>query len=181
MMILLVTLFVRFLQIGTLSFGGGYAVIPLIQELILDDLGWLSNQQFIDIITISQLTPGPLAINISTFVGIKSSGILGGVVATIGCILPGVLIAVCLYININKYKDSIWVKRGLEILQAFTLGLILAAVVSLFSSLENTGTSIVFILIILSIGLFVYRKYSINPVIFILCFGLIESILYSFF
>ena len=81
-------LFLSFLQIGLFSFGGGYAAMPLIQEQIVNIHGWLDMDQFTDLITISQMTPGPIAINSATFVGIRIGGIPGALVATLGCILP---------------------------------------------------------------------------------------------
>lgn len=85
-------LFLSFLQIGLFSFGGGYAAMPLIQEQIVNIHGWLDMDQFTDLITISQMTPGPIAINSATFVGIRIGGIPGALVATLGCILPSCII-----------------------------------------------------------------------------------------
>ena len=81
-------LFMSFLQIGLFSFGGGYAALPLIQEQIVELHGWLSQSEFTDLITISQMTPGPIAVNAATFVGIRVAGIPGAVAATLGCIFP---------------------------------------------------------------------------------------------
>ena len=81
-------LFLSFLQIGAFSFGGGYAALPLIQEQVVTLNNWLSLREFTDLITISQMTPGPIAINSATFVGIKIAGIGGALAATFGCILP---------------------------------------------------------------------------------------------
>lgn len=80
-------LFFVFFKIGLFSIGGGYAIIPLIQEQVVKSTGWISEKMFTDIITISQMTPGPLAVNTSTFVGLQISGIIGAIAATIGCIL----------------------------------------------------------------------------------------------
>lgn len=90
-------LFSTFLKIGLLSIGGGYAVIPLIQEQVVEKNSWISKKMFTDIITISQMTPGPLAVNTSTFVGLQMGGIVGALVATIGCILCGIIISLALY------------------------------------------------------------------------------------
>ena len=81
-------LFLSFLQIGMFSFGGGYAALPLIQEQVVTQHGWLSRSEFTDLITISQMTPGPIAVNSATFVGIRLAGFLGALAATFGCILP---------------------------------------------------------------------------------------------
>ena len=85
-------LFLSFLQVGLFSFGGGYAAMPLIQNEEVVRHGWLGLSEFTDLITISQMTPGPIAINSATFVGIKIAGVPGAIVATIGCILPSCII-----------------------------------------------------------------------------------------
>lgn len=81
-------LFLSFFQIGLFSFGGGYAAMPLIQGQVVQGHGWLSMSEFTDLITISQMTPGPIAVNSATFVGIKIAGVPGALAATFGCILP---------------------------------------------------------------------------------------------
>ena len=87
-------LFLSFLQIGMFSFGGGYAAMPFIQDQVVNLHHWLSLSEFTDLITISQMTPGPIAVNSATFVGLKIAGFLGAVVATLGCILPSCLIEI---------------------------------------------------------------------------------------
>ena len=89
-------LFFSFLQIGALSFGGGYAAMPLIQEQVVTLHGWLSMEAFTDLVTIAEMTPGPIAVNSATFVGIQIAGPGGAVVATLGCILPSCIIVTLL-------------------------------------------------------------------------------------
>ena len=89
-------LFWSFFQVGLFSIGGGYAALPLIQTQVVEQNAWLSVNEFIDVITISQMTPGPIAINSATFVGIKIAGIGGAIVATLGCILPSCIIVLTL-------------------------------------------------------------------------------------
>ena len=91
-----VQLFLSFLQIGMFSFGGGYAAMPLIQGQVVTGHGWLTMSEFTDLITISQMTPGPIAVNSATFVGLKIAGIPGAIVATAGCILPSCIIVTIL-------------------------------------------------------------------------------------
>ena len=91
-----IDLFWAFFQIGLFSFGGGYAAMPLIQNQLVNVHHWLDMNAFSDIITISQMTPGPIAVNGATFAGIQLAGIGGAVVATIGCILPSTIIAIVL-------------------------------------------------------------------------------------
>ena len=85
-------LFIEFLKIGFVSIGGGYASIPLIQDNIVNIHGWIDSRTFIDVITISQMTAGPLSVNLSTFVGMKVAGIPGAIIATVGGISTGVLL-----------------------------------------------------------------------------------------
>ena len=87
-----IQLFLSFVQIGALSFGGGYAAMPLIQQQVVTLHGWLSPGEFTDLITISQMTPGPIAINSATFVGTRIAGFWGAVAATVGCVLPSCLL-----------------------------------------------------------------------------------------
>ena len=98
-------LFMSFLQIGLFSFGGGYAALPLIQEQLVELHGWLSQSEFTDLITISQMTPGPIAVNAATFVGIRVAGIPGAVTATLGCIFPSCVIVSILAFLYLKYKN----------------------------------------------------------------------------
>ena len=96
-----IQLFLSFLQIGAFSFGGGYAAMPLIQSQIVNLHHWLDFKEFTDLITISQMTPGPIAINSATFVGTKIAGIPGAIAATLGCILPScILVTIIAYLNI---------------------------------------------------------------------------------
>ena len=100
-------LFFSFLQVGMFSFGGGYAAMPLIQEQVVTQHGWLTMTEFTDLITISQMTPGPIAINAATFVGSKIAGVPGSVAATCGCILPSCIIVTLIawfYLRYKKMK-----------------------------------------------------------------------------
>ena len=89
---ILLKLFLSFLQIGAFSFGGGYAAMPLIQAQVVIKYGWLTMEEFTNLITIAEMTPGPIAVNSATFVGTKIAGVPGALVATMGCILPSCII-----------------------------------------------------------------------------------------
>ena len=119
-------LFISFLQIGMFSFGGGYAAMPLIQGQVVTLHHWLSMEEFTDLITISQMTPGPIAVNSATFVGIKIAGIPGAIVATFGCILPSCVIVTLLAKLYLKY-------RNMGMLQGI-LGSLRPAVVAMIAS-----------------------------------------------
>ena len=129
-----IQLFLSFLQIGLFSFGGGYAAMPLIQEQIVDTHGWLSMSEFTDLITISQMTPGPIAINSATFVGIKIAGLAGAAVATAGCILPSCVIVTLLAKIYLKYQNVKTFQSVLDSLRPAVVAMIAAAGVSILTS-----------------------------------------------
>ena len=98
-------LFLSFLQVGAFSIGGGYAAMPLIQSQVVTSHGWLTMSEFTDLITIAEMTPGPIAVNSATFVGIRIAGVGGAVIATLGCILPSCLIVSLLAFVYYRYKQ----------------------------------------------------------------------------
>lgn len=119
-------LFLSFLQIGALSFGGGYASMPLIEAQIVTGHGWLTMTEFSDLVTIAEMTPGPIAVNAATFVGTKVAGVLGALVATVGCILPACVLVTLIARLYLKY-------RNLTVLQS-VLGSLRPAVVAMIAS-----------------------------------------------
>lgn len=139
-MTLLWNLFSAFFKIGLFSIGGGYAVIPNIQEQVVTRQGWISQKVFTDIITISQMTPGPLAVNTSTFVGNSIAGIPGAALATLGCVISGISLSVGLYYLFGRYKKSQVVNEILKGLKSASLGLVISAAASILL-LTFTGTS----------------------------------------
>ena len=101
----LLQLLFSFLQIGLLSIGGGYAALPIIQDQVVAMHGWLSMREFADILTISQMTPGPIAINAASFVGTKIAGLPGALVASLGVVLPSFIIVLTLSFLYYKYRQ----------------------------------------------------------------------------
>lgn len=119
-------LFWSFFQIGLFSIGGGYAAMPLIQEQVVDIHPWLTMTQFADIMTIAEMTPGPIAINSATFVGIQVAGLPGAIIATLGCVVPSCVIVMTLAYIYYRF-------RGLSIVQGVLAGL-RPAVISMIAS-----------------------------------------------
>ena len=99
-----IQLFLSFLQIGLFSVGGGYAAIPLVQSLIVERQGWITMTEFTNLITIAEMTPGPIAVNSATFVGIRIAGLPGAVAATWGCIFPSCIIVSVLAYIYRRYR-----------------------------------------------------------------------------
>ena len=130
----ILALFLSFIQIGLFSFGGGYAALPLIQSQVVDLHGWLTMEEFSDLITISQMTPGPIAINSATFVGIKIAGIPGAVVATLGCVLPACIIVTVIAKLYLKYRNMAMLQGVLHALRPAVVALIASAGISVMVS-----------------------------------------------
>lgn len=127
-------LLLSFLQIGALSIGGGYAAIPLIQDQVVQRHAWLTIGEFTDLVTIAEMTPGPIAINAATFVGTRVAGIGGAVLATLGCILPGCCIVLVLSLLYRRYGSSRGLQTVLGTLRPATVALIAGAALSIISA-----------------------------------------------
>ena len=173
-------LFLSFLQIGLFSFGGGYAAMPLIQDQVVSRYGWLSMAEFTDLITISQMTPGPIAVNSATFVGIRIAGIPGALVATFGCILPSCLIVSLLAYIYYKYKGVSAMQSVLACLRPAVVALIAAAGISILRVVlfADSGVSLHAVNWI-GAGLFaaafvVLRKLKWNPILVMALCGVLN-------
>ena len=172
-------LFYVFFLIGLFTFGGGYAMIPMIQEQVVGR-GWISSNALSDFIAISESTPGPFAINIATFVGSETAGILGSLCATIGVILPSFIIILIVAFIMNKFLSNKYVKGALNGVRPVVLALILSTAIiffikmllysgnDLFSQTISFDKKSLTLLVMLVAFIFVYkkvRKKSLNPIL----------------
>lgn len=149
-------LFWSFVQVGLFCVGGGYASMPLIQAQVIDLHGWLSMSEFIDIFTISQMTPGPIGINAATFVGMKVAGFLGAIVATLGFVTPSFILGIILAKLFFKYGNIGVIKGILNGLRPAVVALICSAGMSfIFLALFNTEKMPINVADIDYLGLFV--------------------------
>lgn len=126
------SLFYVFFKVGLFSFGGGYAILPLMQHEVVDVNKWISFQEFMDIVAISQITPGPISINLATHVGYRISGIIGATIATTSVVLPSIIIISIIVIFLKKFSKLPVVQRIFKSLRITIVGLILAAGIALF-------------------------------------------------
>lgn len=175
-------LFFSFLQIGLFSFGGGYAAMPLIQGQVVTQHGWLSMSEFTDLVTISQMTPGPIAINSATFVGIKIAGIPGALAATLGCILPSCIIVTLIAKLYLKYRNMTVLQSVLGSLRPAVVAMIASAGISILVTafwgaaakirLPDTDWSLVLIFVICIILL---KKFRMNPIWVMLLAGVMKA------
>lgn len=126
----LLTLFATFFKIGLFTFGGGYAMLPLIQEEVLANQ-WLAESDLINFIAVSESTPGPFAINIATYIGMETGGVLGAVCATLGVVLPSFIIILIVAKAYEKFKENRIVAGCMTGLKPAVVGLIASAVLSM--------------------------------------------------
>ena len=126
----LLQLFISFLKIGAFSFGGGYAMLPLIEEEVIQVHGWITSSEFIDILAVSEMTPGPIAINSATFLGYKVAGLYGSIVATLAVVLPSFIVVSLLFYFVTKFKDSKYMEWAFSGLRPVVLGLIASAAIT---------------------------------------------------
>ncbi len=164
-------LFWSFLQVGLFSIGGGYAAMPLIQEQVVRQNPWLSMQEFTDLVTIAEMTPGPIAINAATFVGIRVAGFPGALIATLGCICPSLIIVSLLAFVYYRYKKLSALQNVLASLRPAVVALIASAGVSIllqtaFGGNEYAISHVQWGGVILFILAFVIlRKWKWNPIL----------------
>lgn len=165
-----------YLKIGLFGFGGGYAMLSLIQFEVVDKHHWLSSQQFTDIVAISQMTPGPIGINSATYIGYTVTGnVWGAVLATFAVCLPSFLLVLLISYFFAKFKNNLYVKAAMSGLLPMSVALIAAAALLLMNK-EN------FIdyksLLIFIAAFFLTWKYKIHPILMICLAGMAGILLY---
>lgn len=185
---ILLQLFISFFQVGLFTIGGGYAALPLISQQIVDIHGWLNLKEFADIVTISQLTPGPIGINAATFVGAKVGDIWGAIAATIGCVTPSIIIVLILAHIYVKYRGLTLLKGILGGLRPATVALIASAGLSIVAT-SFFGTKLheivwqnadITAILLFAAGLAVMRVFKkADPMLIILGAGVLGLGLYS--
>ncbi len=182
-------LFWSYFQIGLFSIGGGYAAMPLIQHQVVEVHPWLTMTQFADIVTIAEMTPGPVAINSATFVGIMVAGLPGAIVATIGCVFPSCVIVMVLAFVYYRFRGLSIVQGILAGLRPAVIAMIASAGINLFFTAVCGTTTLptdlqsvnVTALIIFLGALFILRKWRVNPVKAMAGSGIAGLILFSLF
>ena len=171
---LLIKLFISFLKIGTFSFGGGYAMLPFIEREIVDNHNWININEFMDIIGISQMTPGPIAINSATFVGYKLSGVIGSIMATLGVIFTSFILVSIISKMLEKFKESSVIKAALLGMRPVLIALIIKAFIDLA---KESYLDLKSIIIASIIGLVLLSK-KVHPILVIVISAIIGLVVY---
>ena len=172
---MLIKLFIAFLKIGAFSFGGGYGVLAFMQREIIESNKWLSLLDFTNIVAIAEMTPGPIAVNASTFVGYKMGGFAGSALATLGVVLVPFTLSLIVSIYFNKFKHLKQVNWILKGIRPAVLGLIAAACFNI-GKISFVDIKSVIIGILVFIG--VYR-FKVHPVLALAISGILGIIVYG--
>lgn len=184
-------LFLTFLEIGAVSFGGGYGMISLIHEKVIS-YGWLSESEFLSFIAVSESTPGPLAVNMSTFIGSSQGGMVGALAATAGVVLPSFIVIIIIAALINNLLKFAGVRAFLSGVRPCITALIIGTAITMFLSyfigFDNIGSSIsidwrAFVILALLVGLNLVLKFrfhkKLSPIVMILISAALGVILYG--
>lgn len=166
-------MFKSFLKIGAFTFGGGYAMIPLIQKEVVENKKWLNEEEFMDALIVAQSLPGVLAVNTSTFIGFKVNGLKGALSALLGTILPSILIILGIAMFFMGFRHNYYVNLAFKGITAAVPMLVLTGVISLFKPLKKTMSNYIVIII----AVIALTFFNIHPVIVIIC-GAIYGLIY---
>ena len=190
-MILLLELFLTFLKIGAVSFGGGYGMISLIREDCLG-YGWLTEEELLNFIAVAESTPGPIAVNMATFVGSSQGGFWGAMLATLGVVLPSFIIILLVATLLTKLLKYAGVKAVLGGIKPAIVGMILATALTMFLSVilniatvksavsfDWKGLVIFGVLLAVALGYFKWKKKAFSPILLIVISGVLGVLMYG--
>jgi len=172
---ILLSIFSVFFKIGMFTFGGGYAMIPIMQRDIISVFGWMSQGEFLDIVGLSEMTPGVISVNVATFVGYRVGGnALAALLGTLGVILPSTILVYVISRFFGKFKDSMYVKRALEFIRPVVLGMIASAAILLFEDAVRD----VFAVLIAAASFYLSALKKINPIFILIGMGFVGFFIY---
>lgn len=162
-------LYLTMAQVGVCTFGGGYAMLPVIQRQVVEKKGWITEEELTDYYAVSQCTPGVIAVNTATFTGYKVKGVPGGILATLGVVTPSIIIIAIIAAFLSYFADIPWVMHAFAGIRACVCALILCAVLKLLKSSVVDAVSAVIFIIVLILAAFV----GISPVILVVLAGIV--------
>ena len=157
-------LFLAFAKVGVMTFGGGYAMLPILQREIVENKGWATDEELTDYFAIGQCTPGVIAVNTATFIGQKYKGIVGGIVATLGVIFPSIVIITVLAGVIDAFSHLLWVQHAFAGIRVCVCVLIFNAVVKLWKSAVKDKWALGIFLCVLAASVLL----ELSPVVYVL-------------
>ncbi len=169
---MLLDMYITFFKIGAFSFGGGYGMIPVVQREIVDKRKWIDETEFMDAMAVAQGAPGPMAVNVSIYVGFKVHGISGAIVAFLGSVMPSFFIMIFVAKFFDAYRNNPYIDRAFNGVRPAVVGLILAAVYSLTKTARLSNLKLLIALLVVILIAFL----NVNP-IYLILLGAVSSIL----
>jgi chromate transporter len=163
----LIQLFLIFARVGGFTFGGGYAMLPMLQKELVENKGWTTNEDLIDYYAIGQCTPGIIAVNVATFVGYKTKGVLGGIFATLGMITPSIIIVGIIAAFLHGFQDYQVVQWAFSGIRAAVVALIISA---MWKIAKKSLVDIFAVIIFLAVTVLSFFT-DLSPVVFVLVAG----------
>jgi chromate transporter len=165
---MLFDLFIVFFKMGCITFGGGYAMLPVLEREIIAKKGWVTLEEVMDYYTIAQVTPGVIAVNVSTFIGYKQRGLLGGIVSTLGFVLPGVTLVAVAMLCLSRFSSLPVVKRVFAGVRVAVGALILDTTIKLCKGFFKNRKETAFFITAFALSAFL----SASPVLLLIAAGL---------
>ena len=172
---ILIQMFFIFARIGGFTFGGGYAMLPMLQKELVENKGWTTNEELIDYYAIGQCTPGVIAVNVATFIGYKTKGVLGGIFATLGMITPSIIIVGIIAAFVSGFQDYEVVQWAFSGIRAAVVALILSA---MWKIAKKSLVDIFAVIIFLTVAALSFFT-DLSPVIFVVTAGVCGLVLNS--
>ncbi len=169
----LLEMFLTFAKVGVMTFGGGYAMLPILQREVVENKGWATEEELMDYFAIGQCTPGIIAVNTATFIGHKYKGVVGGIAATLGVVFPSLIIISLLAGVIEAFSHLVWVQNAFGGIRVCVCVLILNAIVKLLKkAVVDIPTGLIFAAVALC-GIFL----SLSPVVYVIAAALVGIVL----
>ena len=173
-------LFFTFLKIGAFTFGGGYAMIALLETEFIDRRKWMTREEFLDMVAIAESTPGPVAINSATYIGYKVAGVAGAALATLAVSLPSFIIIYLISLFFDRFLALEWVARAFRGIQVCVVYLILTAGIDMLKSLRRDALSLIIFFCVLAVmTAFSIFSVGFSSIFYILISGLVGLTAYS--
>lgn len=165
----LLDMYLTFFRIGAVTFGGGYAMLPILQREVVENKHWATEEELMDYYAIGQCTPGIISVNVATFIGNKFKGILGGIVTTLGVVSPSLIIISIIAALINNFSEIVWVQNALAGIRVCVCIFIINAVVKLYKSAVKDKATLIMYLVLFAVAVFL----NLSPIISVVIAGVL--------
>lgn len=185
-MSLILQVFLAFVRIGAMVFGGAYAAIPIVEHEVVDVQAWMTYPEFMDLLALDEVTPGPILINSATFVGMKVAGIPGAIAATLGCIVVPMVVALTLFFIFRKFKDAPLVQYVMTSLKCMAVALIASTLIKLgIAAIMPEAPTIdvaygIYVCSVIAAAFYLMHARRISPLPVMLCCGILNVLVFTF-